>query len=94
MVQNAVPRDGERAPITPGVLPANTDDPRFVDDHDPKAARPTEWTAGSAVVADVLAPLDEARAITTSRMGLAALVEAGVQSVFEVLGALLSHGGH
>jgi hypothetical protein len=94
MAHNSAPRDGDRAPINPGVLPANTDDPRFADDHGPRAARPAEWTTGGALAADLLAPLDEARTITTSRAGLAALVEAGMQAMVEALGTLLSHWGH
>jgi len=94
MAQHAAPRDGDPASINPGVLPANTDDPRFTDDHDPRAAPPSAWTAGSALAADLTEPLDEARTLVTSPVGLAALVEAGVQIAVDVLGALLRHGGH
>jgi hypothetical protein len=79
-----------------GILPANTDDPRFADHA--RADRHAEWTTGSALAADLAKPVDEARTMFTTPEGVLALVESGVQAVLEALGsllpALLSHWGH
>ena len=70
-----------------GILPANTDDPRFADHA--RSDRHAEWTTGSALAADLAEPVDEARTMLTSPEGVLALVESGVQAVLEALGSLL-----
>ena len=82
--------------MKPGVLPANLDDPRFA--NDPGSDQHAELTTGSALVADLMEPLDETRTIASSLAGIAALLESGLQVVLEALGSLLStllsHWGH
>lgn len=90
MAQPSEPPDAAPTALTPGVLPANVDDPRFTSA--PSSDRHAEWTTGSTLTAELMEPLDEARTIATSPAGLAALVEAGLQLVLEVLGSLLSTG--
>jgi hypothetical protein len=79
-----------------GILPANTDDPRFADHT--RSDRHAEWTTGSALAADLAEPVDETRTMLTTPEGVLALVESGVQAVLEALGpllpALFSHWGH
>ena len=96
MVQNSESKHSDRPSPHPGILPANLDDPRFADQT--RSAEPVEWAAGSACVADLMEPVDEARTAATSPVGIAALVESGLQLVLEALGSLLStvlsHWGH
>jgi hypothetical protein len=96
MAHNSAPTGtGHSSPQT-GILPANIDDPRFAEPT--RSDRHAEWTAGSAVVADLTEPVDETRRFLTSPEGVLALVESGVQVVLETLGSLLttllSHWGH
>jgi hypothetical protein len=96
MVQNSESKHSDRPSPQAGILPANLDDPRFADQT--RSAEPVEWAAGSACVADLMEPVDEARTAATSPVGIAALVESGLQLVLEALGSLLStvlsHWGH
>jgi hypothetical protein len=95
MAQNAQLTGSNSASPRAGILPANTDDPRFADHA--RSDRRAEWTTGGALAADLAEPVDEARTMLTTPEGVLALVASGVQAVLEALGSLLpfllSHGG-
>ena len=71
MVEDAPLPRRDTDSVAPGVLPSNRDDPRFAA-AEPTADPPAHWTRGSALQAELLEPLDEARTALTSPAGLAA----------------------
>jgi hypothetical protein len=73
------------------ILPSNVDDPRFSQDSPSDGRQPAEWTARDALVADLTEPIDTASSIATSRFGVAIFLEAAVELVGSLIGALLSH---
>jgi hypothetical protein len=89
MDHDAPPPRRAESSVAPGVLPSNRDDPRFAA-ADSGAAPPAAWTTGSALQAELLEPLDEARTALTSPVGL---VELALKALVWLVRALLEHHG-